>query len=188
MSTTENLISALEKQFQYYKQLGDKTFVQLEDNQLFDRLVKDENSIGIIVHHLAGNMRSRWTDFLTTDGEKDFRNRDEEFEEVINTREELLEDWESGWSCLFNALASVNKENFETLIYIRNIGHTITEAFLRQLAHYSYHIGQIVLLGKQWKGEDWKSLSIPKGQSKIYNQEKFATQKARGHFTDEFLK
>lgn len=183
----ENFITALEKQFRYYKSLGDKTFSQLQDEQLFKRLANDENTIGIIVHHLAGNMRSRWTDFLTTDGEKDFRHREQEFEEILSTRETLLEDWESGWKCLFDALDSVNEGNFDTIVYIRNQGHSITEAFLRQLAHYSYHVGQIVLIGKQWKGEEWTSLSIPKGQSKKYNAEKFAQEKGVRHFTDEFL-
>jgi len=130
---------------------------------------------------------SRWTDFLTTDGEKDFRNRDQEFEDIIKTRTELNQKWNKGWETLFEALDSINEKNFDQLVYIRNQGHTIIEAVNRQLAHYAHHIGQIVLIGQMRRGKDWQSLSIPKGASKIYNQEKFSKEKKRGHFTDEFL-
>jgi len=156
--------------------------------QLSRQYNPESNSIAITVNHIVGNMLSRWTDFLTTDGEKDFRNRDKEFEDVIKTRQELLDKWETGWACLFEALASVNEDNFETTVYIRNMGHTVVEAVNRQLAHYAYHIGQIVYLGRMIKGAEWASLSIPKGDSKTYNAEKFAMPKREAHFTDEFLK
>lgn len=184
----DNFLSATQKQFAYYKQMGDKTFAQVTDQDLHWQSESENNSIAIIVNHMAGNMLSRWTDFLTTDGEKDFRQRDQEFEVVIKTREELLQKWEAGWKCLFTALSTIDERNFDQLIYIRNQGHTITEAILRQMAHYAYHVGQIVLIGQMRCGKNWKSLSIPKGQSVDYNNTKFAKDKDRGHFTDDFLK
>lgn len=183
-----NYLESVIKQFQYYKLLGDKTFTQLEDADLFWQYNEASNSIGIIVKHLWGNMLSRWTDFLNTDGEKTWRNREAEFESDIQTKRELIEKWEAGWTCLFEALDNVNEENFSQIIYIRNQGHTITEAINRQLAHYAYHIGQIVFIGRMIKNKDWQSLSIPKGKSTEFNAKKFAEKKHRGHFTDEFLK
>ena len=167
--------------------LGDKTIDQLSEADLFWQHNSESNSIAIIVKHLWGNMRSRWTDFLTTDGEKEWRQRDAEFEADIKNKKELLEKWEEGWSCLFTALPSINEDNFNKVIYIRNMGHTITEAINRQLAHYAYHIGQIVFIGRMIKGEEWKSLSIPKGESKAYNAKKFSQPKRQEHFTEEFL-
>lgn len=137
---------------------------------------------------MNGNMLSRWTDFLTTDGEKEWRKRDEEFIVDFTTRAELMELWAAGWQCLYGALDSVNEENFDTIIYIRNQGHSITEAINRQLAHYSYHVGQIVYIARMLRDSDWQSLSIPKGQSKAYNADKFAQEKSRQHFTDEWMK
>lgn len=183
-----NYLESVKKQFQYYKLLGDKTFAQLKDDELFWQYNEASNSIGIIVKHCWGNMLSRWTNFLTEDGEKTWRQREAEFEADIQTRVELLEKWEAGWTCLFTALESVNEDNFDQIIYIRNQGHTITEAINRQLAHYAYHIGQIVFIGRMIKNENWQSLSIPKGKSKEFNAKKFAEDKKRGHFTDEFLK
>ena len=184
----QNYLDSIQKQFEYYKLLGDKTFAQLNEDELFWQYNPESNSIAIIVKHLWGNMRSRWTDFLTSDGEKEWRNRDSEFEADIKSKEELLEKWEEGWECLFTALNSINEENFVTTIYIRNMGHTITEAINRQLAHYAYHVGQITFVGRMIKGANWKSLSIPKGESKAYNAKKFAQPKRKAHFTDEFLK
>ena len=184
----DNYLEGLHKQFSYYKMLGEKTFAQISDEALFYQANEASNSIAVIVKHLWGNMMSRWTDFLTADGEKEWRDRDAEFEADIQTRAELMEKWEAGWNCLFTALASVNEQNFEQIIYIRNMGHTITEAFNRQLAHYAYHIGQIVYLGRLTQNETWQSLSIPKGDSKSYNASKFAQPKRSEHFTTEFLK
>lgn len=183
-----NFLEASILQFHYYKSLGEKTFNQLSEDDLFWQYNAESNSIAITVNHLHGNMLSRWTDFLTSDGEKDWRNRDQEFEDTITSKEELLEKWNAGWSCLFSALESVNESNFDQLIYIRNQGHSITEAILRQLAHYSYHIGEIVYLGRMIKGSEWQSLSIPKGDSKAYNAEKFSQDKKKQHFTEEYLK
>jgi hypothetical protein len=167
--------------------LGDKTIAQLSDEELFEQNSELENSIGVIVNHLWGNMMSRWTDFKTTDGEKEFRKRDQEFETVITTKEELLQKWQGGWNCLFGALESLKSDELEDVIYIRNQGHTVVEAINRQLSHYSYHVGQIVLLGKMKKRSDWESLSIPKGESKNYNKEKFSKEKRKGHFTEEYI-
>ncbi len=183
----KNFLISVRKQFEYYKMLGDKTVSQLDDDELFWQFNDSSNSISIIVKHLWGNMMSRWTDFLTSDGEKEWRKRDGEFDADIKTRTLLLEKWEEGWACLFAALDSVNEDNFDTVIYIRNQGHTIIEAVNRQLAHYSYHVGQIVFIGKMVKGDKWMSLSIPKGKSKDYNTEKFSKEKSRKHFTDDIL-
>ncbi len=183
----KNYMDSARKQFEYYKMLGDKSFAQLSEPELFWQYNESSNSIGIIVKHLWGNMLSRWTDFLTTDGEKEWRNRDTEFEPDINTKAELLEKWEAGWRCLFTALDSINESNFNQLVYIRNMGHTLPEAINRQMAHYAYHIGQIVFIARMIKDQQWKSLSIPKGNSKVYNQDKFAKPKRKAHFTDEFL-
>lgn len=176
------------KQFEYYKALGDRTFAQLKEEDLFWQYNEASNSIGIIVKHLWGNMLSRWTDFLSSDGEKEWRDRDGEFEADIKTAAELKEKWEAGWACLFKALASVNEGNFNDTIYIRNMGHSIPEAINRQLAHYANHVGQIVYIGRMIKGNDWQSLSIPKGASKAYNKDKFSQPKRKEHFTKEFLK
>jgi hypothetical protein len=183
----KNYLESVQKQFEYYKMLGNKTFAQLDEEELFFAPNKTSNSIAIMVKHLWGNMLSRWTNFMTEDGEKEWRKRDEEFEATIQNKEELLDKWEEGWKCLFDALEAINEDNWDQLIYIRNQGHTITEAINRQLAHYSFHVGQIVYLGRLIKNEQWTSLSIPKGESKTYNQEKFSQKKKRGHFTDEYL-
>lgn len=183
---SDYLSSAL-KQFEYYKMLGDKTFAQLTDEQFFWQYNSESNSIAVIVKHLWGNMLSRWTDFLTTDGEKAWRNRDAEFDNDIADKAELLQKWNDGWDCLFNSLRPLQPEDLDKIIYIRNQGHTVIEAINRQLAHYPYHIGQIVFIGKMVQKENWQSLSIPKGNSNRYNAEKFAKEKSRQHFTDEFL-
>jgi Protein of unknown function (DUF1572) len=171
------ILTSATTQFQYYKLLGEKTFAQLTDDQLFWQYNEESNSIATIVKHLTGNMLSRWTDFLTTDGEKENRNRESEFENDIKTREELLEIWNKGWQCLFDALASITENDLEREIFIRNQGHKVVEAINRQLAHYSYHVGQIVFIGKMVCYNNWNSLSIPRGDSKKYNEEKFAKPK-----------
>lgn len=176
------------KQFEYYKLLGEKTFAQLNDEQLFWKPNEESNSVATIVKHLWGNMLSRWTDFLTSDGEKEWRDRDGEFENDIHTREELLKKWNEGWSCLFSALSGLSEKDLDKEIYIRNQGHSVMEAINRQLAHYPYHVGQIVFLGKLAVNENWKSLSIPKGASKEFNADKFSQEKKKQHFTDELLK
>ncbi|MFY0715200.1 DUF1572 domain-containing protein [Seonamhaeicola sp. NFXS20] len=181
----ESYLASIIKQFEYYKSLGDKTFNQLEFDEMLWQSNEDANSIAIIVKHLVGNMLSRWTNFLTEDGEKPWRNRDDEFISSFNTKEELIAAWESGWSCLFKTIKALNENDLEHIVFIRNGGHTVIEAINRQLAHYSYHIGQIVFLGKLLKGNDWQSLSIPKGNSNSYNEEKFSNEKGKRLFTDD---
>ena len=183
-----NYLASVKKQFQYYKNLGDRTFGQLTEEEIHWQYNTESNSMAIMVNHLQGNMKSRWTDFLTSDGEKEWRNRDQEFENTIKTKQEILRKWNEGWACLFNALDSINKDNFDTDIYIRNQRHSIVEAINRQLAHYSYHIGQIVFLGRMLKGTEWTNLSVPKGKSTDFNKEKFSKGKHGGHFTDDLIK
>ena len=185
---TSNYITSVTKQFEYYKLLGEKTFDQVEEEKLFYKYNGESNSIAIIVQHLWGNMLSRWTDFFTTDGEKEWRQRDAEFEEDIKTKVELIKKWNEGWECMFKVLNNLKEEDLGKIIYIRNQGHTVIDAINRQLAHYPYHIGQIVFLGKMLSDSNWQSLSIPKNQSGQYNKEKFSQPKGKKHFTDEYLK
>ena len=173
------------KLLKHSKLNGERTFDQLSEDQLFWNPEPNSNSIAIIVNHLSGNMLSRWTNFLTEDGEKDWRNWDAEFEDEIKTRKELLDRWNEGWDCFLGALESLSESDLDKKIYIRNEAHSVVDAIQRQLAHYSSHIGQIILLGKIQKGEEWQSLSIPKGQSAQYNQNKFDQEKKdSGHFTE----
>jgi hypothetical protein len=180
-----DFLSSTKKQFEYYKQLGEKTFAQIPDEKLFWKCTEESNSIATIVKHLHGNMMSRWTDFLTSDGEKEWRKRDAEFENDITTKKELLAIWNEGWQCVFNAIDPLTEADLNKEIFIRNMGHSVTEAINRQLAHYPYHIGQIVFIGKMIANENWESLSIPKGNSNAYNAEKFAKPKEKKHFTDD---
>ena len=182
-----NYLESVIKQFEYYKMLGEKTFAQISDEKLFYQFNEESNSISMIVKHLWGNMLSRWTDFLNSDGEKEWRNRDSEFENTIQSKQEMISKWEEGWNCLFDTLNSLKEEDLYKIIYIRNQGHTVMEAINRQLAHYPYHVGQIVYLGKMLSKNAWQSLSIPKGNSQIYNSEKFSKPKVKTHFTDEIL-
>ena len=174
MSFEGNYIKNVIFEFERYKTLGDKTFLQLTEKELHWSYSSTDNSIAIIVKHIAGNMLSRWTNFLTEDGEKQWRNRENEFKNPPKTKASIIELWEDGWNCLFYALENIKEANFNSKIKIRNEPHTIVEAINRQLAHYSNHVGQVVLLGKMIKGKDWVSLSIPKGESEIFNKEKFS--------------
>lgn len=182
-----SLIQSIQKQFVYYKSLGDKTIAQLNDEHLFWRANEESNSIAMIMKHMAGNMLSRWTDFRTSDGEKEWRNRESEFADDIKSKDELIAYWEKGWACLMDAINSVDDSHLNDIIYIRNQGHTIIEAINRQLAHYPYHIGQIVFIGKMLVDDQWQSLSIPRGESKSFNADKFSKEKGKGHYTDEFI-
>ncbi|PRZ27843.1 DUF1572 family protein [Flavobacterium granuli] len=189
MDINEHYLASIKKQMRYYKTIGEKAIEQLEPNQLFIETNEDSNSIATIIKHISGNMLSRWTDFLTTDGEKEWRNRDLEFENQLQTKEELLATWNTGWDCFFQAIDSLLPEQLLQIIYIRNEGQTALDAINRQLAHYPYHIGQIVLYSKQLKNGSWESLSIPKNKSERYNADKFAQEKQIKHFTDaEFKK
>ncbi|MBS1782991.1 MAG: DUF1572 family protein [Bacteroidetes bacterium] len=182
----KNYLESVIKQFEYYKMIGEKSFVQIPEEKLFWQFNDHSNSIATIVKHLWGNMMSRWTDFLTTDGEKEWRNREDEFENDIATKGDMMSRWNEGWSVFLGTLKSLQADDLEKIIYIRNQGHTVLEAINRQLAYYPYHVGQIVLIGKMY-AESWDSLSIPKGKSNNYNMDKLSKPRERGHFTDEFL-
>ncbi len=175
--TALSYISSARRQFQYYKLLGEKAIGQLKDDQLFFQPGTESNSIAVIVKHMWGNMLSRWTNFLTKDGEKEWRKRDEEFENDLQNKAEIMQKWEEGWQCLFAALEQIDDQSIGRIIYIRKEGHTVLEAINRQLAHYSYHIGQIVFLAKMLRDTEWNSLSIPRNQSETYNREKCSQEK-----------
>lgn len=181
----QNYLSSALKQFKYYEQLANNAIAQLNDEQLFELPNEESNSLSIIMKHIVGNMLSRWTDFLTSDGEKTWRNRDAEFKNELKNKEELMAYWTKGWTCLYQAIEPLTEEDLTKIIYIRNEGHSVMEAINRQLCHYSYHIGQMVFLAKYFKNEAWKSLSIPKNKSADYNQKKFEEEKGMRHFTDK---
>jgi hypothetical protein len=161
-----------------YKSLGDKTFAQLGDSELFYAPDTVSNSIAVIVRHMAGNMHSRWTNFLTEDGEKPWRDRDSEFEMETVSRENLLSVWEKGWEVFLSTIASLSEEDLAKTITIRGQALPVIDAINRQLGHYSYHVGQIVYLGRMIRGESWSSLSIPKGASGTYNSQMMDKKKA----------
>ncbi len=156
--------------FRHSKKLADSAIAQVSDESLLSTLDPEMNSIALIIKHLAGNMRSRWTDFLTTDGEKPDRNRDSEFVEPPLTREQIIGVWEEGWRFLFSAIEPLSEGDLSRTVTIRGEAHSVMQAINRQIAHISYHCGQIVLLAKHFKGSDWQSLSIPRGQSAHFNQ------------------
>ncbi len=154
--------------FQSMKKLGDKAFAQTNEVFFYQRLDEASNSLEVIIKHMHGNMLSRWTDFLTSDGEKEWRDRDGEFEGDRLSREELLALWEAGWQVLFATLRSLSSEDVLSLVRIRGESHTVLQAIQRQVSHYGYHVGQIVLLCKHWSSQDWQTLSIARGQSKLF--------------------
>jgi uncharacterized damage-inducible protein DinB len=156
--------------FRYYKTLSEKAMAQATDEQLAEVLDPEMNSIAQIVKHMAGNMRSRWTNFLTTDGEKPDRNRDSEFTDPPATRQAVLALWEQGWQYLFSALEPLSEQDLARTVTIRGEAHSVMQAINRQMAHYSYHCGQIVLLAKHFKHNEWQSLSVPRGQSSGFNR------------------
>ena len=181
---SNSFLSSSIQQFKYYKLLGEKAIAQLPEKELFFTHHEASNSIAVIVNHLCGNMLSRWTNFLSEDGEKSWRNRDEEFNNIIISKEDLLKKWNEGWDCLLGTIENLQEADLEKIIYIRNEGHSVTEAINRQLCHYAYHVGQLVFLARLLKGEKWKSLSIPKGNSKQFNEDKFNQEKRKKHFTE----
>lgn len=183
----QNYLTSAIKQFEYYRHLTEKAIEQITDDQLFWQFNENSNSIAIIMRHMAGNMLSRFTNFLTEDGEKPWRKRDEEFQISALPADHLKTQYAQGWNCLLDTLRTLQPADLEKIVYIRNEGHTVIEAINRQLAHYAYHAGQIVYLSKMLS-EQWKSLSIPRNASGQYNSGKFSQTKTRKHFTDEFLK
>jgi hypothetical protein len=165
--------------FQYYKKLAERAMAQCPDGGLFTVLDAESNSIGIIVKRMSGNMRSRWTDFLTSDGEKPDRNRDTEFEAPPTTRAELMEMWERGWKLLLGALELLSDTDLTRTITIRTEPHSVMQAINRQVAHYSYHVGQIVHLARHFAGDKWQSLTIPKKKSAEFNRQVAAGEKSQ---------
>jgi len=165
--------------FRYYKKLGEDAMAQVTDDELTATLDPEMNSIAQIVKHIAGNMRSRWRDFLTTDGEKPDRNRDSEFVEPPPTRQALREVWEAGWDEVFRALGPLTEADLARTVLIRNEPHSVMQAINRQVAHYAYHVGQIVMLAKHMRSEQWKSLSVPRNKSAEFNRAVVSGEKSQ---------
>ena len=181
-------LESARRQFNMYRHLGEKAMEQMPDEALNWQPNEESNSVVTIVRHLWGNMLSRWTDFLTTDGEKPSRNRDAEFDTSATSRAAMMQEWHAGWECLFDALASITDDDLERIIYIRNDGLTVLEAINRQISHYSYHVGQIVYIAKMMAKGDWQTLSIARNKSQDYNAGKFAQEKEQRDFTKDLLK
>jgi hypothetical protein len=165
-------LDALLEEFRKTKRMAERAFEQLDDADFFFKLSARQNSIAVIVKHLAGNMVSRWTDPLTTDGEKPNRDRESEFVEDVVPREVIVQTWERGWACVFAALEPLSDADLTRIVYIRGEAHTVAQAAVRQLAHYAYHVGQVLLLAKYVRGDAWKYLTIPPGGSDAFNQAK----------------
>ena len=163
--------------FRNYKRLAERAIEQVTDGEFFAAIDQESNSIAVIVKHIAGNLHSRWCDFLTTDGEKSDRARDAEFEMIDDTRDSLMEFWESGWQTLFENIEPLTVDDFSKTITIRGEPHTVVEAINRQLTHYAYHVGQIVFLAKHLRSSDWKTLSVPRNRSADFNM--LLTEKQR---------
>ncbi len=183
----DNYLSSIKKQFLYNRELGWKTISQLPEEKINWQYNQESNSITQLVKHLSSNMLSRWTDFLSSDGEKAWRVRDSEFESESFNKDQIKKVWDKGWNCLLDTIDSLETQDLDKVVYIRNQGHTVVEAINRQLSHYSYHVGQIVFIGKMIQNDQWQSLSIPRGQSASYNQKMFSKEKQRAHFTHDFL-
>lgn len=165
-------------EFQKIKKLADKSIAQLSDQQLHATIDPEANSVAVLMRHMAGNMRSRWVNFLTSDGEKPDRMRDREFEDPGQTRDQLLAEWEHGWKCLFDALSPLSDADLQRTVVIRGEPHSVYKAISRQVAHYAGHAYQILLLAKHMRGPDWQTLSIPRGQSEEFNRRMLAKLKA----------
>lgn len=184
----ENYLADAVKSFHNYKKMADKAMAQVSDEEFFQAIDAEANSIALMVKHIAGNQRSRWRFFLTTDGEKNDRYRDKEFLRFDeDSRESLLKSWENGWETLFEAIEYLTIEDFSKTVKIRGEDHTIVEAINRQLTHYAYHVGQIVFLAKHFRAEDWQTLSVPKNKSGEFNkflEEKRASGEAKTHYLD----
>jgi hypothetical protein len=172
MKPPSSILYEIIAELQRYKAMAERALLQLEDSDLLFRLNPQQNSIAVIVRHMAGNMRSRFTDFLTTDGEKPDRNREAEFEERNVSRQQIMAWWEDGWRTVFDALSPLTDADLSRTVMIRNEPHTVFAAVNRQTAHYAYHVGQILLIAKHIRGEKWTYLSIPPGGSEQFNRDK----------------
>jgi hypothetical protein len=186
MMLPEHYLKDAIHQFRSLKRLADKAVAQVTDEELFTALDAESNSLAVIMKHLAGNMRSRWTDFLTSDGEKPDRHRDAEFViEAGETKEHLLGRWEDGWRCLFEALAPLTPEDLSRSVLIRGEPHSVVEAINRQLTHYALHVGQIIFLAKHLAAGRWQSLSIPRGRSEEFNAKEGKKRGEVWHSTED---
>ncbi len=171
---TNNFLQSAIRQIESYKSVGERAIDQLTDDQISWQFNEESSSISIIVKHVVGNQFSRWTNFLTEDGEKEWRERDAEFVNSYTSKAEMMEAWNKGWDCFLSVLKSLDENDLDKTIYIRKEPHSVIDAITRQLCHYSYHIGQIVYVAKMLQNEDWKSLSIPKNMSDEFNSKKFS--------------
>jgi hypothetical protein len=175
---TSPIVDTCSSELRKVKRLAEQAVAQLSDDQLWARIDPEANSVAVMMRHMAGNMRSRWTDFRTSDGEKPDRQRDQEFEDVPITRDQLLAEWEDGWQRVFAALAATNDAELNEIVYIRQEPHTIFKATIRQIVHYAGHAYQILFLAKHLKGAEWTSLSIPRGKSEEFNRRMLAEQRS----------
>jgi len=171
MNLGDEFLQSARKRLKYYKDLGDKTFAQLNDAEMHFQPNGESNSIAVNIRHMAGNMLSRWTDFLTTDGEKEWRERDTEFDATAWPKQQLLEYWEKGWKCFTGALESLGPDDLLKTVHIRGEGLLVVDAINRQMAHYPYHVGQIIYTAKIIRDTHWNNLSIPRGNSGTFNQQ-----------------
>jgi hypothetical protein len=183
---TQHYLADVLQTFRDYKKLAERAFAQITDEEFFKTIDEESNSIAVNIKHMAGNMLSRWTDFLTTDGEKPERNRDIEF--VIlpgTTKDEMVAYWDRGWECVFAAIEPLSPDNLMRTVTIRGQNHTVIQAINRQIAHYAYHVGQIVFLAKHFKSSDWQSLSVPRNRSAEFNA--YLEEKTKESARDERL-
>jgi hypothetical protein len=183
-TSNSNYLKSIKNIFRYYKSLGDKVLLQVDEEGMHWQYNEESNSLATLIKHISGNSLSRWTDFLTADGEKETRDRDDEFEDTISGKEDLVNLWNKGWECLFTAIDGLNDDDLMRTIYIRNEGHTVIEAVNRQLAHIPYHVGQMLFIAKMVTGSNWQTPTIAKGQSKSFNQVKFSAEKQNKFFSE----
>ena len=180
----EKSLQGIHRLYRYNKQLTEKSVNQLENMQVHEYVLGSDHSIAVLMKHMSGCLTSLWTNFRTEDGEKPWRKRENEFIDDFDSHSDLIAHWEKGWRILFEAVESISDNELDDIIYIRNEGHTIQEALERSLSHMAYHTGQIVLLAKLLKGEEWSSLSIPKGKTEEYNRKLFESEKSIGFYKD----
>ncbi|MFD2556222.1 DUF1572 family protein [Sphingobacterium tabacisoli] len=180
-------LQGITKQFEYYRMIAEKTISRLSEEELNLKISTESNSVAMLMRHLTGNLLSRFTNFFTEDGEKPWRNRDDEFADGTYEKIPLIAEWNSAWDTLFQTLKSINTTNIEQPVKIRNQEHTVSGAIYRQLSHYPYHIGQIVFIGKLIRNQDWQSLTIAKNKSQEYNRDRFDNPNSETHFSQGYL-
>ncbi len=177
-------LKGLVRLMKYQKLLTERAIDQIPEEQTYEVLPGFEHSVAVLMKHISGNLHSHWTNFRTEDGEKPWRNREGEFEDTFANGQELMEHWNRGWETFFIAMDSISDDETESFMYIRNEGHTLAEAAMRSLSHISYHTGQIVMIARCFAGENWNSLSVPKGKTEEYNRKKFAQEKSIGFYKE----